>query len=115
MTHLEKELFDELVSALEKHNLDIDDERGQGYDDKCNMKGKNNGVQKTLLDITPRAFYTPCGCHNLNLVLCDMANLCPRALSFFLVWYNVYILCFLDIFFVFFFYKMLEDLARQCA
>lgn len=29
----------------------------------------------------PRAFYTLCGCHNLNLVLCDMASSCPRAIS----------------------------------
>ncbi|KAL5128896.1 hypothetical protein HKD37_14G041050 [Glycine soja] len=31
-------------------------------------------VQKRLLDINPRAYYTPCGRHNLNLVLDDMLN-----------------------------------------
>lgn len=57
--------------------------RGQGYDNGSNMKGKHQGVQKRLLDINPRAFYMPCGCHSLNLVLCDMANSCFKAKTFF--------------------------------
>src|SRR4051812_26289982 len=47
------------------------------------MKGKNQGVQKRLLEINPRAFYMPCGSHCLNLVICDMANSCVKAKSFF--------------------------------
>ena len=47
------------------------------------MKGKNQGLQKRLLEINPRTFYTPCGCHSLNFVLCDMTNSCPNAISFF--------------------------------
>ena len=58
------------------------------------MKGKHQGMQKKFLDINPRSFYTLFGCHSLNLVLCDMANSCPKATSFF-VCYNVYILYFL--------------------
>ena len=54
------------------------------------MKGKHQGVQKRLLDINPRAVYTPCGCHSLNLVLCDMANYCPKAISFFGVIQRIY-------------------------
>ena len=40
-------------------------------------------MQKRLLDINPKAFYTPCGCHSLNLVLYNIANSCPKAISFF--------------------------------
>ncbi|KAL2957242.1 hypothetical protein AAZX31_18G134100 [Glycine max] len=69
-----KDLFNELVNVLKKYGLNIDDIRGQGYDNGSNMKGKNQGVQRRLLDINPRAFYTSCERHNLNLVLCDMAN-----------------------------------------
>ncbi|KAL5161099.1 Zinc finger MYM-type protein 1 [Glycine soja] len=72
--------------------LNIDDIRGQGYHNGSNMKGKNQGVQRRLLDINPRAFYTSCGCHNLNLVLCDMASLSPRAISFFGVLQRIYFL-----------------------
>jgi hypothetical protein len=46
------------------------------------MKGKERGVQKRLLDINFKAFYTPCGCHSLNLVIRDMANSCPKAITF---------------------------------
>lgn len=73
-------------------SLDIDDIRGQGYDNGSNMKGKHNGVQKRLLEINPRAFYTPCGCHSLNLALCDMANFCPKAMSMFGVIQRIYTL-----------------------
>ena len=74
-----KGLFNELINAIKTLELDIDDVSGQGYDNGSNMKGKNQGVQKRLLEINPRAFYTSCGCHSLNLVLCDMANSCFRA------------------------------------
>ncbi|XP_062005996.1 uncharacterized protein LOC133723193 [Rosa rugosa] len=76
-------LFNELQAALSSLDLDIDDVRGQGYDNGSNMRGKHQGVQKRLLDINPRAFYMPCGCHSLNLVLCDMANSCLKGKSFF--------------------------------
>ena len=64
--------------------------RGQGYDNGSNMKGNKQGVQKRLLDINSRAFYTPYGCHNLNLVLCDMDNSCTKAITFFGVIQRIY-------------------------
>ncbi|XP_026411676.1 zinc finger MYM-type protein 1-like isoform X1 [Papaver somniferum] len=76
-------LFFELQEALINLGLNIDDIRGQGYDNGANMKGKHKGVQARLLEINPRAFYTPCACHSLNLILCDMAKSCPKGLSFF--------------------------------
>ncbi|XP_048446217.1 zinc finger MYM-type protein 1-like [Pyrus x bretschneideri] len=82
--------FDVLLGALSTLKLDVDDIRGQGYDNSSNMKGKNKGVQSRVLDINPRAFYTPCGCHSLNLALCDIVNCCPRAMSFFGVVQRIY-------------------------
>ncbi|XP_026455621.1 zinc finger MYM-type protein 1-like isoform X2 [Papaver somniferum] len=76
-------LFFELQEALINLGLNIDDIRGQGYDNGANMKGKHKGVQARLLEINPRAFYTPCACHSLNIILCDMAKSCPKGLSFF--------------------------------
>jgi hypothetical protein len=67
-------LFDVLENELKVLDLDIDDVRGQGYDNGSNMKGKHQGVQRKLLDVNPRAFYSACGCHSLNLTLCDMAT-----------------------------------------
>ena len=87
-----KGLFDEIINVINILELDINDIRGQGYDNGSNMKGKHQGVQKRLLDINPRALYTPCSCHSLNLVLCDMANSCPKAISFFGVIQHIYTL-----------------------
>ncbi|KAF8114948.1 hypothetical protein N665_0031s0038 [Sinapis alba] len=58
-----EEIFTTLQDALADLKLNISDVRGQGYD---------NG-----------AFYTPCGCHSLNLALCDMASSTEKAVSFF--------------------------------
>ena len=78
-------LFNVLQDALKSLDLDINYIRGQGYDNGANMKGKHKGVKKQLLDINNRAFYMPCECHSLNLVLCDMANSCQKAKTVF--WY----------------------------
>ena len=47
------------------------------------MKGNKQGIQRRLQEINPKAFYTPCGSHNINLMLCDKANSCTKAVSFF--------------------------------
>jgi hypothetical protein len=49
------------------------------------MKGKHQGVEKRLLYVNFRAFYIPCECHTLNLVLCDMAKSCVKARNFFCI------------------------------
>ena len=48
-----------------------------------------------------------CGCHSLNLVLCDMANSCAKATSFF-VCYNIYVLYFLLL-------KRVKKFTRPCT
>uniref|UniRef100_A0A7N0U0M4 DUF4371 domain-containing protein n=1 Tax=Kalanchoe fedtschenkoi TaxID=63787 RepID=A0A7N0U0M4_KALFE len=83
-------LFDVLLQELKLLDLDVDNVRGQGYDNGSNMKGRHQEVQKKLLDINPRAFYTPCGSHSLNLMLCDMANTCSKARDFFGVIQRIY-------------------------
>ena len=83
-------LFDVLENELKLLGLDIDDVRGQGYDNGSNMKGKHKGVKKKLLDVNPRAFYSTCGCHSLNLTLCDMAKTCGKAKDFFRIIQRIY-------------------------
>ncbi|CAA0817438.1 TTF-type zinc finger protein with HAT dimerisation domain [Striga hermonthica] len=72
--------------------LNIDDVRGQGYDNGSNMKGKHQGVQTRVLEINPRALYMPCACHSLNLTLSDMAKSYRKAISFFGVIQRIYAL-----------------------
>lgn len=75
-----------------KSNLDIRNFRGQGYDNGSNMKGKNKGVQARMLQENPRAFFMPCGCHSLNLVLSDSAISCTECVTFFGIIQRVYTL-----------------------
>jgi len=78
-----KGLFNSMVDSIKSFGLNVDDIRGQGYDNGSNMKGAHKGVQRRLLDINPRALYMPCAFHSLNLTLCDMAKSCSKAISFF--------------------------------
>ncbi|XP_025116124.1 zinc finger MYM-type protein 1-like [Pomacea canaliculata] len=72
-----------LLKQLQEMELDIDNLRGQGYDNGSNMKGKDSGVQKRIIDINPRAFFVPCSAHSLNLVVNDAAKSCLEAVNFF--------------------------------
>ncbi|XP_044947803.1 zinc finger MYM-type protein 1-like [Hordeum vulgare subsp. vulgare] len=83
-------LFNVLEEELNNLSLDLDNVRGQGYDNGSNMKGSNKGVQKKFLEKNPRAFYSACGCHSLNLALCDMAKSCRKATDFFGVVQRIY-------------------------
>lgn len=54
------------------------------------MKGQYKGVSSRVLKEYPRAFYSPCGCHSLNLAICDMAMSSIQAKSFFGVVQRIY-------------------------
>ncbi|XP_028066986.1 uncharacterized protein LOC114269834 [Camellia sinensis] len=83
------EMIGEFDPTMEQHLRRI---KRQGYDNGSNLKGKNKGVQTRVLQVNPRAFYMPYGCHSLNLVLCDMANSCSKAKTFFGVVECIYVL-----------------------
>jgi hypothetical protein len=77
-------LTETLLHELRQHlNIPLCNMRGQGYDNRSNMRGKHSGVQKRILDLNPRAFFVPCSVHSLNLVLNDAALSCVEVVSFF--------------------------------
>ncbi|KAK8303276.1 hypothetical protein V6Z11_D04G140000 [Gossypium hirsutum] len=82
-----KEYFLEFLKSLD---LNVDDVRGQGYDNGFNMKGKHQSVQKRFLEINSKALYMPCACHSLNLTLSDMTHSCIRAISLFGIVQRIY-------------------------
>ena len=98
-------LFNEFLNIIEKLDLDIDNVRGQRYENGSNMKGKHYDVQKKTIRYSHRAFYTPRGCHNLNLVICEMTNSCVKTISHFLSG-TMYI------FFIFLFYKKMKSFRK---
>ncbi|WOH05720.1 hypothetical protein DCAR_0625140 [Daucus carota subsp. sativus] len=67
-----REFFTEFLQDYDASGIGFDNSRGQGYDNRSNMKGNNKSVQTSLLERNPRAFYTPCACHSLNLILSDI-------------------------------------------
>ncbi|GBP69990.1 52 kDa repressor of the inhibitor of the protein kinase [Eumeta japonica] len=85
-------LANAILEHLEKYDLNIQDCRGQGYDNGANMVGVNTGVKTRILNINPRAFFTPCGCHSWNLLLVDAANSSVAAKTFFGFIQKIYLL-----------------------
>ena len=72
-----------LENKLKLLDLDnIDNVRGQGYDNGSDMKGKHHGVQRRVLNVNPRAIYSTCGCHSLNLTLVIWSRLVVEQRTF---------------------------------
>nr|CAI5833787.1 unnamed protein product [Callosobruchus analis] len=84
-------LTEATLEKLKDLSLPIENLRGQGYDNGSNMKGKNVGLQRRILDINPRAFSVPCSSHTLNLVVNDAAKCCLGATSFFCLVQQLYV------------------------
>jgi hypothetical protein len=62
-------LAQKLLDVLSELGLSLEQLVGQGYDGGSNMRGDIQGVQKRILEKCPRAVYTWCWSHNLQLVM----------------------------------------------
>ncbi|XP_059441135.1 uncharacterized protein LOC132173614 [Corylus avellana] len=58
-----------IYSVLSKHQLDIQNIRGQGYDGASNMRGGWNGLQALVSNDCTYAYYIHCFLHRLQLAL----------------------------------------------
>lgn len=72
-----------ILKELERHGLQKDKLRGQGYDNGSNMAGKFKGCQARILEECPLAVFSSCSLHTLNLVGVDAAKSCPSVVTFF--------------------------------
>lgn len=73
-----------IIAELKKANLDVQNIRGQGYDNGANMVGVTKGVHSRMLELNSRALFVPCACHKLNLMLNETAKLTDdKAFKFF--------------------------------
>nr|XP_032834283.1 zinc finger MYM-type protein 1-like isoform X1 [Petromyzon marinus]XP_032834284.1 zinc finger MYM-type protein 1-like isoform X1 [Petromyzon marinus]XP_032834285.1 zinc finger MYM-type protein 1-like isoform X1 [Petromyzon marinus] len=77
------EIADMIVNVLNSHGIDLNDCRGQGYDNGANMYGKIKGVQAQLLKKNKLATFSPCASHTLNLVGVHAAQSSPEVTNFF--------------------------------
>ncbi|KAF0764437.1 52 kDa repressor of the inhibitor of the protein kinase-like [Aphis craccivora] len=63
-----------LLNTLKELGLDLDILRLQGYDGASTMLGNFRGVQAIVKNSYPKALYTHCVAHSLNLCLSDAAK-----------------------------------------
>ncbi|XP_025616756.1 uncharacterized protein [Arachis hypogaea] len=64
----------EISSVLSRHNHDVQNLRGQGYDGASNMRGEWNGLQALFLKDCPFVYYIHCLAHRLQLALVSAAK-----------------------------------------
>ena len=74
-TEAEK-IFAAIKDVFLRLNLAISKVRGQCYDGASAMSGTKSGVVKKMCDAEPRAVYTHCYGHALNLACSDMICQC---------------------------------------
>ncbi|XP_056692037.1 uncharacterized protein [Spinacia oleracea] len=64
-----REVIRKEIEYFSKHNLIIQNVRGQGYDGASNMRAEWNGLQALFLNDCPYAYYIHCFAHMLQLAL----------------------------------------------
>ncbi|XP_060877869.1 zinc finger MYM-type protein 1-like [Metopolophium dirhodum] len=62
-----KGLASEILTQLSDDDLNIQNCRGQAYDNGANMAGKYKGVQAKIMEKNSLATFIPCTAHSLNL------------------------------------------------
>ena len=68
---LKNVIFERLVQCgLKKENM-----RGQAYDTTATMSSDANGLQARIRQDVPKAIYSPCNAHKLNLVIANASKL----------------------------------------
>ena len=65
-----------IKDSLIRFNLSLSKARGQCYDGTSNMSGKHSGVAKRIQEEEPRALFTHCYGHSLNLAASDTVRNC---------------------------------------
>jgi len=88
--HKSEELADAVFLVLESHGLDINNCRGQSYDNASNMSGMYTGLQARIKEVNPLATFVPCSAHSLNLVGECAVDCCRNASEFFNLLQNIY-------------------------
>ena len=81
--HKAQEMFDGLLEFLDKHDIDINNCRGQSYDNASAMSGRFNGLQAKVAALNKLAVWIPCTAHSLNLVGKKAAECCDAGKTFF--------------------------------
>ena len=87
-------LFQILLSSLSIISLSPDKLIGQCYDGASNMRGAISGLQAKVKALQPKAVYSHCYAHCVNLIIVEATSSNQYARNFFGVLQNLY--CFLE-------------------
>lgn len=85
-----KDIANEIIHELEKHDIPLKDCRGQGFDNGANMVGVYKGVGATISSTNPYAIVSNCAAHSLNLCGANAAECCEDVVTFFGVLQQLY-------------------------
>ena len=85
-----------VIEKLNDDGIDLNDCRGQAYNNAAVMSGVRTGVQKRILEINPQAQSINCKNHSLNLACVRAAEVHPTVVIFFGITDKTF--CFLFIF-----------------
>jgi len=80
-----------ILEKLEKDDIDIQNCRGQSYDNASVMSGKYSGVQARIKEINDKAEYINCTNHSLNLAGKNAASVSVNSVTFFETVEQVYV------------------------
>lgn len=79
-----------IYELLQKHKINLNKCRGQGFNGANVMSGLYNAVQQKIREIQPNAEYVHCASHNLNLVINDCIKNSKEADTFFVNLGSIY-------------------------
>ena len=71
------DIADAIVECVENLGLSLSDLRGQGYNAAATMSGCMAGVQAKIRKKQPKALYTHCAGHSLNLAILNSCSVPP--------------------------------------
>ena len=70
-----KALSETLLASVSELKLDINDCRGQDSDGAAAVSGSKNGMAAHIIKENPKAIYTHCFSHRLNLSICKTCKI----------------------------------------
>ena len=86
-----EQITEQILKQLEEDGLQIQDCRGQAFDNAAVMAGHRSGVQKCIADTNPRAVFVPCTNHTLNLACVHAATASVHSVTFLNIGAPVYL------------------------
>lgn len=81
--HKAEQMATAVISTIEKFDLNLNNLRGQSYDNASNMSGIYSGLQARIKSVSPLTQFVPCSAHSINLVGTNAASYCQIAIKFF--------------------------------